>query len=82
MSKVTVGIAIGVVVVAGVVWWRISRAIPKDALNPLSDKNLAYQGVNKVVQAVSGDRDDSLGTWMYKLIHGNGDDLVNPTTKR
>lgn len=37
----------------------------KEKFNPVSDKNLAYQGANAVVQAVTGDDNATVGTWLY-----------------
>lgn len=39
------------------------------AVNPTSDQNLAYRGVNGVGQAISGDDDWSLGSWMYDVMN-------------
>jgi hypothetical protein len=39
------------------------------ALNPTSDQNLAYKGVNAVGAAVSGDQSWSLGGFIYDLVH-------------
>lgn len=42
------------------------------AINPVSDKNLAYQGVNAVVNAIAGDGEDAtLGTRIYDFFHGD-----------
>lgn len=40
-----------------------------DAVNPASDQNLAYRGVNAVGGAVSGDKNWSLGSWLYDATH-------------
>lgn len=39
----------------------------KDKFNPASDQNLAYQGVNKLLSA--GGIQDSVGGWLYNLLH-------------
>lgn len=39
------------------------------AVNPVSDQNLAYRGVNAVGASVSGDSSFSLGSWIYDLVH-------------
>lgn len=39
------------------------------AVNPTSDKNLAYSGVNAVGSAVSGQSDWTLGGWLYDATH-------------
>lgn len=41
------------------------------AINPVSDQNLAYQGTNAVVRAVTGDQDATLGTKIYEWLHPN-----------
>jgi len=68
----TVAIAAGVVVLGA---WYLKRqageALEKagEAVNPTSDQNLAYQGVNSVGAAVTGDEHFSLGSWIYELTH-------------
>lgn len=67
-----------VVIVAGValaayLLWRAKDAIGEalsTTLNPASDKNLVYGGVNAVGGALTGDSNFSLGSYFY--------DLVNP----
>lgn len=39
------------------------------ALNPTSDQNLAYRGVNAVGSRLTGDSDFSLGSWLYDQVH-------------
>ncbi len=41
------------------------------AVNPVSDKNIAYQGVNAAGAAVTGDSEFSLGTWLYNVTHAD-----------
>jgi hypothetical protein len=43
------------------------------AVNPVSDRNLAYRGVNAVGGAVSGEDSWSLGAWLGELVHGDKD---------
>lgn len=38
-------------------------------LNPASDKNIIYKGVNAVGGAVSGSDSWSLGSWIYDITH-------------
>ena len=38
-------------------------------LNPASDKNIVYGGVNSIGAKVSGDKDWSLGGWLYEVTH-------------
>lgn len=39
------------------------------AINPVSDKNLAYRGVNAVGEAITGDKEFSLGSWLYDVFN-------------
>lgn len=52
-------------------------------VNPTSDKNLAYSGVNAIGGAISGEKDWSLGGAIYDWTHTGQsayvDALVNPT---
>lgn len=43
------------------------------SLNPTSDQNLAYRGVNGVGAAVTGDQGFSLGSYIYDLFHDEYD---------
>ncbi|WP_431257217.1 hypothetical protein ACQ86G_21530 [Roseateles chitinivorans] len=66
-------IAIGAAVaVVGVLVWKgagkIGEVLSTD-LNPASDKNLAYRGVNGIGSWLSGDPDWSLGTAIYDGLH-------------
>lgn len=40
-------------------------------INPASNQNLVYQGVNAVGGAVAGRSDWSLGSWVYDVTHPN-----------
>ena len=64
--KIGIGIAVG----AGLYFFgrKIIQNVPA-ALNPASDKNLAYTGVNAVGQTVSGDDSWTLGGWIYDITH-------------
>lgn len=42
-----------------------------DKVNPASDKNLAYQGVNGIGSALTGDSDFTLGGWAYDSTHNS-----------
>jgi hypothetical protein len=44
------------------------------AVDPTNPNNLAYSGVNKVVGALTGDQNETLGGWLYDLTHPS----VNP----
>jgi len=39
------------------------------AVNPTSDRNLAYRGVNSIGQSVTGDGYWNLGGWLYDVTH-------------
>jgi hypothetical protein len=39
------------------------------AVNPTSDRNLAYRGVNAVGGAVTGDASFSLGSWLWEKLN-------------
>lgn len=41
----------------------------KDAFDPTSDKNLAYQAANKLTQFFTGDPNADLGTSVYNATH-------------
>lgn len=36
-------------------------------INPVSDKNIFYQGSGAVTQAITGDANASFGTWLYDV---------------
>ncbi len=72
-----IGVAVALLGVAGTVYLLFGDKIKKaleaagQAVNPTSDKNLAYTGVNAVGAAVTGDKDFSLGSWLYDVTHPN-----------
>lgn len=41
------------------------------AVNPTSTNNLAYRGANAVLEAVTGQPEQTLGTWLYELFNGD-----------
>lgn len=49
------------------------------AVNPASDKNIVYQGVNAVTQAATGKPGISFGSWLYDVTHPNQPDPTAPT---
>lgn len=60
---------VGVAIVYSVVkLWKSKEEII-EAVNPSDDENLAYQGVNSVVQSATGDDDLTLGVFLYELFH-------------
>lgn len=63
-----VAAAVLVVAIAGVYVYR-KRAAIGQAVNITSDKNLAYQGANAVIQAITGEADTSLGSKIYDWLH-------------
>lgn len=42
-----------------------------EKLNPASDKNIVYSGVNKALSAVTGNETDTLGTSLYGAFHNS-----------
>lgn len=40
-----------------------------NAVNPVNPDNVFNQGVNKIGQEISGDKDFSLGVWIYDITH-------------
>lgn len=72
--------AYGVAILVGtaVVYWIVNKLLDKasdaataagNAVNPTSDQNLAYRGVNAVGSAISGDEHWTLGGWIYDVTH-------------
>lgn len=56
-----------------VVGYLIYRKLPDvgNAVNPLNQENVFYEGVNAVGEKLSGDQDFSLGAWLYDITHPN-----------
>jgi hypothetical protein len=61
-------------------WWTNQiqdayTALPSEvpaAVNPASDQNIIYQGVNSLVQKLPGaSKDETLGTYLYGLFNRN-----------
>ncbi len=77
-------LAVGLIVTGGLVWLlfggRIKAALGTvgQAVNPTSDQNLAYRGVNAVGAAISGRDSFSLGSWIYDLVHEDAHLASNP----
>lgn len=40
-----------------------------NAINPVSDENIFYRGVNSVGAAISGNENFNLGSWTYDILH-------------
>ncbi len=51
----------------GAVGGAVAAAVPY--IDPTSDQNVAYQGATKITQAMTGDTNATLGTWLYDLTH-------------
>lgn len=59
-------------VAAGVVYYGQKKAKKvAQAVNPVSDQNVFYQGTNAVGAAVTGEENFNLGYWIYDLVHGD-----------
>ena len=68
-------IAIITVIAGGALYYGAKKAreaggAVAEAVNPNSDKNIVYGGVNAVGRTLSGDGDFNLGHWIYDLVHG------------
>ena len=61
------GAAVGIAFLG--IWLWTKREAIKQAIDPTSDKNLAYQGANAITQAVTGRSDATLGTAIYDRLH-------------
>jgi hypothetical protein len=64
----------GVVAVSAVLYYVATKVVEKlggaagsvaNSVNPTSDKNLVYRGVNQVGEVLTGDASFSLGSWLY-----------------
>lgn len=64
-------IVVGIVGAGALVWWLYGDKLKSigNAVNPASDQNLAYRGVNAVGGAVTGQKDFALGSFIYDLFH-------------
>lgn len=62
---------IGGAAVAAVAIWkaRAAAGAVAEAVNPLSDQNLAYRGASAVVEAVTGRKGETLGTALHKAFN-------------
>lgn len=52
------------------------------AVNPVSDQNLAYRGVNAVGASISGSKEWSLGSAIYDLVHPSYDPNAPASTHK
>lgn len=71
LAAVGVGLGLVVVVAALVVGRRTLQAVQENAylVNPIDDRNLAYSGVNAIGESVTGDKDFSLGVWLWEKLN-------------
>lgn len=46
-----------------------AKVLVTEKLNPASDKNIVYDGVNAALQAVTGQKNQTLGGWIYDVTH-------------
>jgi hypothetical protein len=75
--KITTNHVIGAVVVVAVGWvgyrgYQQAKAVAGDvveAVNPASTNNIVYRGVNGVGSAISGNKDFSLGSWIFDIVN-------------
>src|SRR5262245_4074920 len=66
--KFTAGAVAVAIVAAGA--FLLFRRAPSGALNPASPDNVVYQGLNSIVQTLTGDKNQTAGGWVH--------DVANP----
>ena len=54
---------------AGAAIFEIGKTVVTEKINPASDKNIVYGGVNTVVQAITDNESATLGTSIYDATH-------------
>lgn len=65
-------VAVVAAIAAGVVWYGKRQAVTvAQAVNPVSDENIFYQGVNGIGSALTGSDSFDLGGWIYDITHGS-----------
>lgn len=64
-------VAIAVVGVVGLELWTHRKAIAQ-GVNPADANNVVNRGVTAIVQAVSGDKNQTLGGSFYDVLHPGG----------
>lgn len=62
------GVGEGIVTATGEIVSDGYSALP-NAIKPSSADNFINQGVNKIVQGLTGEKDQSLGSWIYDITH-------------
>lgn len=68
VSDITGGIVSGAVDAVGGAIYGAYNALPQ-TVRPESDKNIVYQGINGIGSTVTGDKDFTLGGWIYDVTH-------------
>lgn len=58
-----------------------NRAAIATAFNPTSDKNLAYQGANTILQSITGNKVDSVGTAVANVFPSSAEKAVDAMLK-
>lgn len=66
-------IAVGVVGAAGLWFARKQAAKAAQAINPVNQENVFYQGTNAVGSKLTGDKDFTLGGWIYDITHSGSE---------
>lgn len=64
-GSIGVGLGLGTVALVGVGVVAYLLYKNRDRFNPTSDKNLAYGAVNSAGQALTGDKNFTLGNWLF-----------------
>jgi hypothetical protein len=72
-ADLAIKLALGSALIVGLAWLaiRLAKGVQTGALNPASANNLAYQGANSIGEALTGDKDFSLGGWLYDKTHSD-----------
>lgn len=82
-SNQGLGLVVGGVLVAGLVWWLFGdklKRVVTEKLNPASDQNVVYDDIiGGVGRAVSDDPNWSLGSWIYDVFNKDANLAGNPT---
>lgn len=74
-NPTTVALAVGLGVALAVAYYvskgarAVGAAIQNGAINPASSNNVVNQGVQAVGAAATGNKDFSLGAWLYEATH-------------
>ena len=68
-GSVGVGVGLGAIALAGVGLVAYLLYKNREKFNPTSDKNLAYQAANAVVQTLTGDANQTTGGFFHDLFN-------------